>query len=67
VRGNSGRGWRGGVESRVGVEDPDVQLLQRRARLDPELVGEQAARLPEDGERLGAASAAVQRQHLRVA
>ena len=45
------------------AQDRALELLQRRARLDPELLDEQPAALPVARERLGLAAAAVEREH----
>ena len=51
------------VESRVLSEDRLLELLEGRARLDPELVDEQPPGLAVDLERLGLATGAVEREH----
>ena len=43
--------------------DRELQLAQRRVRLDPELAGEDAAQILGDGEGLGVAPGAVEREH----
>src|SRR5207244_104819 len=50
-------------ERRVVAEDRALELLELRARLDPELVHEQPATLAVARERVGLAPAAVEREH----
>ena len=54
-------------QSRVLAKDRLLELVQRRARLDAELVDEQPARLAIDLERLGLSTGAVERSHERRA
>lgn len=65
------RGLRGGRrelgQGRVGLEDALLEFLEAGARVDAQLVGEQAARVRVDGERLRLAAAAVQGQHQQLA
>ena len=51
------------LERRVLAQDRALQLLQRRARLDPELVDEHAAGGLVGGQRLGLAARPVEREH----
>ena len=51
------------IEPRVLVEDRALELAQPLARLDPELVGQRAARVAVGLQRVGLAVAAVQREH----
>lgn len=62
--GGRGRGFR---EARVGLEDALLELLQARARVHAEFVGEEAARVGVHGERLGLPPAAVQGEHQQFA
>jgi hypothetical protein len=45
------------------AEDRLLELLERRARVDPELLDERSARVPVDLERLRLAARAVEREH----
>src|SRR5262249_57037155 len=51
------------VERRVLLEDRALELAQRVAGLDPELLHERPARALVDGERVGLSPGAVQREH----
>jgi hypothetical protein len=53
------------VERRVLPEDRPLELLQRRARLEPEFVDEDLARVAVDVERLRLPARAVERRHER--
>ena len=53
--------WRS--ERRVLIQDRAVELLQRRAGVDPELLEEPLAGVGVDGERLGLPARAVEREH----
>ena len=63
LRGRSAARPAPGVERRVLAEDRLLELAQRGARLDPELLDEHAARLLVRLERLGLPAAAVEREH----
>ena len=52
-----------GPERRVVLEDPALQLAQRRPGLEPELLDQSSAGRMEDVERVGLAPGAVQREH----
>ena len=51
------------LERRILAQDRALELLQRRARLDPELVDEHASRGLVGGQRLGLAARPVEREH----
>ena len=51
------------VEVRILAENRGLELLQRRTRVDAELVSQPPAHLPTDRERLGLPPGPVQRQH----
>ena len=51
------------LQRRVLVQDLPLELLQRRAGLDPELVDERTAPASEDVERVGLPAAAIERDH----
>ena len=51
------------LEARILPEDRLLELLKRRARLDPQLFDEGATRVPVDVERLGLTSRPVEREH----
>ena len=50
-------------ELRILPQDPSLQLLQLRRRVEPELVGEREPRRAVDLERLGLPAAAIERKH----
>jgi hypothetical protein len=52
-----------GLERRILIQDPSLELAQRRGGLDPELVDEDAPRLLICGQRFGLAAAAIEREH----
>jgi hypothetical protein len=51
------------IEARILVQDRQLELLQRPARVDPELVDERTPPSLVDAERLGLPAAAVEREH----
>ena len=51
------------LQRRILSEDGPLELLQRRARLDPQLLDERAARRAVRVERFGLPTGAVQREH----
>src|SRR2546430_16510577 len=51
------------VEGWVVLEHRPLELLQRAARLEAELVGEELARAPVDGQRVALAARAIERKH----
>ena len=57
----------GELERRVVAEDRLLELLQRLARVEAELVDERGARVLVGGERVGLAAGAVEREHQQAA
>ena len=49
------------------IEDPVLEILQLRRRIDPETLGQRDPRAPERPQRLGLAARSVQRQHVHGA